>query len=501
MVHDWITAVTRTSGQWRGLAGWRAEQRAAAGPRPTRRSLGLYTLVALGVTAALVQSGWTAGPPVPAPPPTAAVGNWTAWTPVPGAGLSFLSPSLSADAAGDTLDLVSVGLNLGINHSRFSGGVWASPVPTGRLSFLPAVVVSDSGTPQLLTTGLDGAIQYGTFRNGTWSAPIPTGTQSFLPPAAALNRAGSVLELVSVGLDGGVRHSRFQGGAWSAPIPLNAISFLPPTLAAIPSGGLELAIIGLDRQLYHARFQGSAWSSFQPTGVFAELAPALAVSGDGLVHLAATGLDRNVVYSRFQNGAWSTPIFTGLQSGLSPVLAGSSGGTLELLARGLDRVLQHGRLVNGVWAAPRALGITTDARPALVAAGASVDAAVTGTDGRLYASRFVAAASTPSTPAVSFSRDIRTKIFQAYGCNGCHGGSGGLTLGSNAYNNIFNRASSERPGLARIKPGDPDNSYLFRKISGGPDIVGARMPLGGRAVVDADRELLRQWIAAGALNN
>ena len=54
------------------------------------------------------------------------------------------------------------------------------------------------------------------------------------------------------------------------------------------------------------------------------------------------------------------------------------------------------------------------------------------------------------------------------------------------------------PGLLRVDPGDPDNSYLIQKLEG-TAAVGARMPLGGTALSQADINVVRQWISDGAL--
>jgi hypothetical protein len=70
-----------------------------------------------------------------------------------------------------------------------------------------------------------------------------------------------------------------------------------------------------------------------------------------------------------------------------------------------------------------------------------------------------------------------------------------------AYGNIVNVASTERPNLERILPGDAANSYLFQKVTGAAGIAGSRMPKGGSPLPPADIELLRQWINAGAPNN
>ena len=53
----------------------------------------------------------------------------------------------------------------------------------------------------------------------------------------------------------------------------------------------------------------------------------------------------------------------------------------------------------------------------------------------------------------------------------------------------------------RVAPGDPDNSYLIRKLEGDAGIVGSRMPQGGPFLDQATTDQIRQWIADGAPNN
>ena len=56
--------------------------------------------------------------------------------------------------------------------------------------------------------------------------------------------------------------------------------------------------------------------------------------------------------------------------------------------------------------------------------------------------------------------------------------------------------------LDRIEPNDPDNSYLVRKIEGGPGISGGRMPAGGAPPLDPSViQIVRDWVSAGAPNN
>ena len=61
----------------------------------------------------------------------------------------------------------------------------------------------------------------------------------------------------------------------------------------------------------------------------------------------------------------------------------------------------------------------------------------------------------------------------------------------------MNVTSHEVSSLKRVKPSDPDSSYLVQKIEGTAD-VGGRMPLGRSPLSTAQIALIRQWIIAGA---
>jgi PKD repeat protein len=98
---------------------------------------------------------------------------------------------------------------------------------------------------------------------------------------------------------------------------------------------------------------------------------------------------------------------------------------------------------------------------------------------------------------------VQQQIFNA-SCafSGCHGGGSpaqGLDLTEgNAYGNIVNVQSIQQPSLDRIEPSDPDNSYLYLKVTGDPSIDGSRMPRGGDALAQDLLDLLRDWIERGA---
>lgn len=86
-------------------------------------------------------------------------------------------------------------------------------------------------------------------------------------------------------------------------------------------------------------------------------------------------------------------------------------------------------------------------------------------------------------------------------CAGCHPPTEGLDLSAGqTYGSTVNVPSNEMPGLMRVKPGDPDNSYLYRKIRG-VGITGGRMPQGGPYLSQADIDKVKGWIEAGAPNN
>ena len=86
-------------------------------------------------------------------------------------------------------------------------------------------------------------------------------------------------------------------------------------------------------------------------------------------------------------------------------------------------------------------------------------------------------------------------LFTDYACTGCHGTSGGFTL---SYDTMLNGTS----GITNepyIIPGNPDGSYIYKKITDAPGISGQPMPIGGSGGMDTeDRTLIRSWIELGA---
>lgn len=89
-------------------------------------------------------------------------------------------------------------------------------------------------------------------------------------------------------------------------------------------------------------------------------------------------------------------------------------------------------------------------------------------------------------------------------CSKCHIGASapeGLQLdAAHSYNLLVGVPSAEQPNLLRVKPGDPDNSYMVHKIEGLSGIVGGQMPLGETPLPQATIDAIRQWITDGAPN-
>jgi hypothetical protein len=90
-------------------------------------------------------------------------------------------------------------------------------------------------------------------------------------------------------------------------------------------------------------------------------------------------------------------------------------------------------------------------------------------------------------------------------CAGCHTGNGpNLPQAMNLTNATASRmalvgvASLQVPSLQRVTAGNPNDSYLIRKLEGGPNIVANRMPLGGPFLDQAMIDSIRQWITNGA---
>jgi hypothetical protein len=93
-------------------------------------------------------------------------------------------------------------------------------------------------------------------------------------------------------------------------------------------------------------------------------------------------------------------------------------------------------------------------------------------------------------------------------CNSCHSmpasdvSNGRLHMGTDkatAYASLVGQAStgSKCKGQTLVVPNQPDMSLLLQKVMDTPP-CGERMPLGGPPLSDAQRDMVRSWIADGA---
>jgi hypothetical protein len=69
-----------------------------------------------------------------------------------------------------------------------------------------------------------------------------------------------------------------------------------------------------------------------------------------------------------------------------------------------------------------------------------------------------------------------------------------------AYKSLVNTPSKEEPSFMRVKPGDPDQSYLMLKLEH-KSSDGDGMPkglFGSRKLSQQDLDIIKAWIASGA---
>ena len=137
---------------------------------------------------------------------------------------------------------------------------------------------------------------------------------------------------------------------------------------------------------------------------------------------------------------------------------------------------------------------------------ATLRASVSMASGRDVADRMTFICAHPPGATATFAT-LQRKIFTP-GCAtlSCHGAgnAGGMTLAAGAaYANLVgvppSNSAALAAGLLRVAPGDPDRSFLLRKLEGalGPD-EGQPMPRVGAQLPPALIDLVRRWIAAGA---
>ena len=101
---------------------------------------------------------------------------------------------------------------------------------------------------------------------------------------------------------------------------------------------------------------------------------------------------------------------------------------------------------------------------------------------------------------------IQTSVFTpSCALPGCHAPPSpqrGMDLSEGmAHANVVNVPSGEQPQLNRVTPANPNDSYLYMKVTGDPRILGSRMPRGAAPLTSEALEAIRSWIESGALDN
>lgn len=106
-----------------------------------------------------------------------------------------------------------------------------------------------------------------------------------------------------------------------------------------------------------------------------------------------------------------------------------------------------------------------------------------------------------NVPLAPTLESIQANVFDPY-CIVCHSGANaplGLRLdSSSSYTSLVSVRSRQAGSLFLVDPGDPDRSYLVRKLEGNAS-DGGQMPFGGPPLPQSTIDFVRQWIADGAL--
>jgi hypothetical protein len=113
----------------------------------------------------------------------------------------------------------------------------------------------------------------------------------------------------------------------------------------------------------------------------------------------------------------------------------------------------------------------------------------------------IGAGASSGGPLTADFKSIQENVFTPI-CTKCHIGASapeGLQLDSaHSYALLVGVASAEQPSVKRVEAGDPDSSYIIRKLQGSPGISGERMPFGGPYLPQSTIDVIRQWITNGA---
>jgi hypothetical protein len=106
----------------------------------------------------------------------------------------------------------------------------------------------------------------------------------------------------------------------------------------------------------------------------------------------------------------------------------------------------------------------------------------------------------PAPPTHTLATDVQPILDAHCALDGCHSSQevqAGLVLSAGRSRSSLVGTVASENSMLRVKPNDPANSYLIRKLLGAPGIVGDQMPIG----IPLDQDTLRvlsDWILEGA---
>jgi hypothetical protein len=139
--------------------------------------------------------------------------------------------------------------------------------------------------------------------------------------------------------------------------------------------------------------------------------------------------------------------------------------------------------------------------------GAGGRTGVGGLDGGVLDARADGDAAVDASHAPTLSGDIQPLFTQACAVSGCHipgsPPSGLILTAGTTYSQTVGVVSQQKPPMARVTSGDATNSYLYLKIIG-QGVAGTLPqppPSTGIALSQAQKDMVRDWINAGAKNN
>ena len=100
--------------------------------------------------------------------------------------------------------------------------------------------------------------------------------------------------------------------------------------------------------------------------------------------------------------------------------------------------------------------------------------------------------------AFQMNREVQEIFTQNCSVSGCHQGQFppmGLNLEEDKYlDSLINVPSREKPSLKLADPGNPEESYLYLKITGAENIEGQRMPAQAPPLSGSSIQTIRNWI-------